>query len=113
MNDYLKQSLSEEKQKLNYFNKQKSKSEKISDTDYNKTINIIDSCEKLINLKINRSILKVSIMIKPYNTSKFTIIDHLKECFKIIFTYKNNDDNIINKNDNVNYFIVNKIKKKI
>ena len=41
MNDYLKQSLSEEKQKLNYFNEQKSKSEKISDTDYNKTINII------------------------------------------------------------------------
>ena len=44
-----------------------------------------DSCENLLILNINRPILKLPIMVKPYNASFLTMVDYLKDSFDKTF----------------------------
>jgi hypothetical protein len=49
----------------------------------NKRKKIIESCERLLDLNIDRKLVKTAIMVKPYNASIESRAKYLKENFKV------------------------------
>lgn len=86
------------------------------DLDNEEYLNIeknIQSCERLLKLNINRSLVKSPIMVKPYNASLFRMIEYIKESFDKITKEFNNENrkfDIIQKslNSKDKLFFVNK-----
>ena len=93
INDYLNLRLSDEKNKKEKYicvNK---------DLDNKEILNIeknIQSCERLLKLNKNRSLVKIPIMVKPYNASLFRMIEYIKESFKKVTEHFNNENGLFN-----------------
>lgn len=108
--DYLNFRLSDENKKKEVYIRDK------KDLDNEEYLNIeknIQSCERLLKLNINRSLVKSPIMVKPYNASLFRMIEYIKESFDKITKEFNNENrkfDIIQKslNSKDKLFFVNK-----
>ena len=87
------------------------KYEALNNREQNKEI--IESCDRLLSMKINRSIVKLAIMVKPYNAGLLTMIDYIKDNFKKISSTENKevfyilkaDDNIKLNNYDFKLFV--------
>lgn len=99
LNDYLNEKKNNLKLSL------KNKENIDLDIDLNNTIN---SCEKLLKLNINRKLVKLPIMIKPYNATKFQMVKYVKDQFELVkddnnllysYIHKDNKDIKLNNND--------------
>lgn len=88
--DYLVTPLEKEtKQKLNT---ETEKQQKVSEI-----LNIIESCERLLKLNVSRTLVKLPIMVKPYNASFFKMVEYVKEKFVKITQKYNNEDGLYEK----------------
>ena len=96
INDYLIQRLSEEKKNLlNLTNKEgelKIEKEKL---EQEKIVSIIESCERLIKLNKNRTLVKLPIMVKPYNASFFRMVEYVKEKLDVFNLEPKIEDDLI------------------
>ena len=98
INDYLKQRLSEEKQNLLNLEKKEFHLEK-EKLEQEKIVNIIDSCERLIKLNKNRTLVKLPIMVKPYNASFFRMVEYVKEKLDVLTLDRTIEGDLIENND--------------
>ena len=55
---------------------------------------IIKSCERLLDINQNRSLVKLPTMTKPYNATFFRRVDYLKENFETITAEINNENGL-------------------
>ena len=67
--------------------------------------NTIDSCNRLLQLNKNRQLVKLPIMVKPYNATLFQMVNYIKEQFECINVHKFNEEdsngNFINNSDTI------------
>jgi DNA-dependent RNA polymerase len=75
LNDYLKKRLIEEKRNYN---------SNLENTELKKVENTIKSCERLLKLNLTRKLVKLPIMVKPYNASLFQMVNYIKEQFETV-----------------------------
>ena len=87
LNDYLKNTRTDATNKL----ASSKTSLTLSDKQIKDLKTTIESCETLLKIKKNRSLVKLPIMVRPYNASKLTMIDYLKEKFDKVIVNQNNN----------------------
>nr|QWO71375.1 RNA polymerase [Calocybe gangraenosa] len=110
INDYLKQRLIIEKQNLenlkldssqqinpipiNSTQKVINNEVKLDIVEFQKVVKIIESCERLLKLNKNRTLVKLPIMVKPYNASFIRLAEYVKENLNKITLHSNNIDGL-------------------
>lgn len=99
INDYFLKRISEENKILDQYKNLNDNDPNFSSDSLNKSKKIIESCNKLLKLNINRSLVKSPIMVKPYNASFPRMVDYLKENLDKILVDSDNYNGII---DNIN-----------
>ena len=101
INDYLKQKLSDAKNKVLKFNNNLQSAE---NEEYQEIIKNIGSYERLLTLSKNRSLVKLPIMVKPYNATFITLVRYLEEGFeKIVLKEDSNLRKIFNEKEKIVY----------
>ena len=107
LNDYLNLRLSDENNKKE---KYMSANKYLDNEEFLNIEKNIQSCERLLKINKNRSLVKTPIMVKPYNASLFRMIEYIKENFKKITKVFNNENglfesiqNSLNSKDNIFY----------
>ena len=116
INDYLKFKLSEDKKLEKSYLDNKEDQYSLDSEDYKKLVNNIKSCERLLNLNQNRSLVKLPLMVKPYNASFFKRVDYFKENFEVITAHTNNENGLfenISKELNLNSKVLYKDKSNV
>ena len=61
----------------------------LNDNNTTNLINTIDSCHRLLKLNKNRQLVKLPIMVKPYNATSYQMVNYIKELFEFV-----NNENI-------------------
>ena len=93
INDYLYEELNRNRKMLS----QLGEKEKDKIIEANK---IIRSCENLLKLNFNRSLVKTPMMVKAYNAGRLTMIDYLKEKFDKVIVSPNNEKDFLESVNN-------------
>lgn len=97
INDYLNNKLSEDKKLEQSYLENKEGQYSLDSEDYKKLVTNIQSCERLLKINKNRSLVKLPIMVKPYNATFFRRVDYLKENFEVITANTNNENGLFEK----------------
>ena len=91
INDYFLKLILVETENLEKYKNLNEKDPNYSKDAIDKSKKIIESCNKLLKFKINRSIVKAPLMVKPYNASFSRMTEYIKENLKK--TYQIVNDN--------------------
>ena len=94
INDYLEiRKIDENNNKKNYLSSNKD----LDTPEYKIIEKNIQSCDRLLKLNKNRSLVKSPIMTKPYNASLYTMIEYVKEKFTKVTKTFNNENHLFEK----------------
>jgi len=91
INDYLSKELLDLENRFNLYYSEKEPKFYYKDKNYIKIIRSIRACKRLLNLKINRILVKLPIMVKIYNASIFQMVNYFKEHFNTTILNKDED----------------------
>ena len=81
LNDYLNMQMRENQNKLKEA-KMSGSDLTLNDNNTTNLINTINSCHRLLKLNKNRQLVKLPIMVKPYNATSYQMVNYIKEQFE-------------------------------